>query len=139
MNDKVLQLLEFFSVLSRAAACSVSEEFAAQIRLTRPLTDPLLVAGRKAQVQAALDRLNSGDEEPHGDLPSIGMILPKLKVEGTSLELEEAYALGIFVERGEGLKGWLAKRGGDGEAKNTLGCIDNNTISLPELVAAIPD
>ncbi|GHV78848.1 endonuclease MutS2 [Spirochaetia bacterium] len=109
MNDKVIQLLEFPAVLSRAASCALSEEASAQIRETHPLTDPLLAAQSKARVQAALDRLNSGDEEPRGTLPSIGMILPKLTVEGASLELEEAYALGLFVERGEGLKGWLAK------------------------------
>jgi DNA mismatch repair protein MutS2 len=140
MTEKILHQLEFSTVLSRAAACSVSEEAALRIRETRPLTDPLLVAGLKAQVQFALDRINSGDEEPQGALPGIGVILPKLKVEGTSLELEEAYALGIFVDRGEGLKRWLAKG-------TTLTSIENHTISeqntaaipLPDLIAGIPD
>ncbi|GHV75477.1 endonuclease MutS2 [Spirochaetia bacterium] len=109
MTEKILHQLEFSAVLSRAADCSLSEEAAAQIRLSRPQTDPLTVAGRKAQVRAVLDRINSGDEEPRGTLPSIGMILPKLSVEGAGLELEEAYALGLFIERGEGMKGWLAK------------------------------
>ncbi|WP_010261170.1 endonuclease MutS2 [Treponema primitia] len=177
MNEKVLQLLEFSSVLSRVAACSLSEEAAALICETHPLTDPLEAAGLKAQVQAALDRLNSGDGEPRGSIPSIGVILPKLKVEGAAIELEEAYALGLFVERGEGLKRWLINGGGEGAAcsevshaedkkkpGNTLGSmkyntkqsqnntpdvnkssestlfsINNHTISLPDLIMAIPD
>ncbi|GHV29432.1 endonuclease MutS2 [Spirochaetia bacterium] len=109
INDKAIHLLEFSAVLSRAAACSVSEEAAARIRETGPLTDPPAVAGLKAQVQAALERINSGDDEPHGALPDIGGILPKLNVEGASIELDEAYALGIFIERGDRLKGWLAR------------------------------
>ncbi|MFP3041805.1 Smr/MutS family protein [Treponema primitia] len=169
MNEKVLQLLEFSSVLSRVAACSLSEEAAALISETHPLTDPLEAAGLKTQVQAALDRLNSGDAEPRGSIPSIGGILPKLKVEGAAIELEEAYALGLFVERGEGLKSWLTNGGGKGgEDKKKLGntlssmkyntkqgpnntsdtnksneftlpSINNHTISLSDLIAAIPD
>ncbi|GHT82160.1 endonuclease MutS2 [Spirochaetia bacterium] len=139
MNDKVIQLLEFPAVLSRAAACSVSEEAAALIREACPLSDPRLVAGRKAQVREALDRLNSGDEEPQGALPSIGIILPKLKVEGAGLELEEAYALGLFVERGKGLKNWLTK-GQASYIEETLISEENTAIrSLSGLAAGIPN
>jgi DNA mismatch repair protein MutS2 len=73
-------------------------------------------------VSRVLDRINSGDEEPAGQLPDIAAIIPKLDVEGASLEQDEAYALGVFTERGEALKAWLAK--GEG---------------LAALLAALPD
>ncbi|MDR2739457.1 MAG: hypothetical protein LBB68_06470 [Treponema sp.] len=116
MNEKVFQLLEFSAVLSRVASCSRSEEATALIRESRPLRVPKEVEGLKAHVQAVLGRINSGDEEPRSTIPSIGGILPKLKVAGASLEIDEAYALGLFVERGDDLKNWLEK--GEGDPRN---------------------
>jgi DNA mismatch repair protein MutS2 len=119
VNEKVFQLLEFSAVLSRVASCSRSEEAAVLIRESHPLTVPKEVEGLKAHVQAVLGRINSADEEPRSTIPSIGAILPKLKVAGAALEIEEAYALGLFVERGEGLKNWLGKgEGRSAESKN---------------------
>jgi DNA mismatch repair protein MutS2 len=123
MTEKTLQLLEFSAVLDRVAAASVSEEAAAMILRSLPLTDEREVALLKAQVREALDRINSGDEEPRGSLPSIGELLPNLDVEGTCLELEEAYALGLFVKQGEALKTWLVK---SRDEENALSCIKNN-------------
>jgi DNA mismatch repair protein MutS2 len=152
MNEKTYQLLEFSAILSRVASCSLSEEAAALIRESRPLRVSKEVAGLKAQVQVVLDRINSGDEEPHSTIPSIGAILPKLKVSGASLEIEEAYALGVFVERGEVLKNWLKKgEGSPPESQNnqeiTLENLKNSVISgqsmvttpLPDFIGTIPD
>ncbi|AEF86074.1 MutS2 family protein [Treponema primitia ZAS-2] len=124
MTEKTLELLEFSTVLSRVAALSLSEEAADLILQTRPVIDRDEVTHLKAQVQETLDRINSGDEEKRGSIPSIGTILPALEVEGTCLELEEAYALGLFVEQGEALKSWLIK----GSEEITLNSIKNNTI-----------
>ena len=127
MNEKIFGQLEFSRVLSRVASCALSEEAAAEIRDSRPLSDPSLVTGLKAQTQAVLERLNSGEAEPHETIPGIAGILPKLKVEGISLELEEAYALAVFVDRGEKLRGWLAKPGAGNDLENTLSSIILNT------------
>ncbi|MDR2078204.1 MAG: hypothetical protein LBP74_00600 [Treponema sp.] len=131
MNEKIFQLLEFSAILSRVASCSRSEEAAILICESRPLRVPKEVEGLKAHVQAVLSRINSGDEEPRSTIPSIGGILPKLKVVGASLEIEEAYALGLFVERGEGLKNWLEKGEGrplesESNRENTLNSIKYN-------------
>jgi DNA mismatch repair protein MutS2 len=84
-----------------------------------PFRDGNAVAGLKRLVSAVLDRLNSGDAEPSGGIPGIAPLLPVLGVEGTVLDAEELYALGIFVERGEALAHWLCG-GGGAENQNTL-------------------
>jgi DNA mismatch repair protein MutS2 len=118
VNEKIFQQLEFPLILSRVASYALSEEAADEIRKAQPLSDPLLTAGLKAQTRAALEK--SGETEPHETLPGIAAILPKLKVEGAGLELEEAYALGIFVERGEKLRAWLARGEAGYNLENTL-------------------
>jgi DNA mismatch repair protein MutS2 len=127
VNENILRQLEFSLILSRVASCALSEEAADEIRKTRPLSDPLLTAGLKAQTQAALEKLNSGETEPHETLPGIAAILSKLKADGAGLEPEEAYALGIFVERGEKLRAWLIKGKTGNDIENTSHSIIFNT------------
>jgi DNA mismatch repair protein MutS2 len=109
--EKTLRLLEYGEILKRVALCSVSEEAALALLAEKPGFDPPELAKLKALVSAVLDRINSGDEEPRGTLPPVAGILPKLEVEGLCLEIEEAYALGLFVERGEALKTWIFNEG----------------------------
>ncbi|GHU79299.1 hypothetical protein FACS189462_4890 [Spirochaetia bacterium] len=109
MNERTFRLLEYQEIISRTARCSMSEEAAAIILEEKPLTDPAAVAELKAQVSAVLDRINAVDGEKRESIPGIGFLLPKLNVEGTSLEQEEAYAIGLFVQRGANLVEWLSK------------------------------
>jgi DNA mismatch repair protein MutS2 len=111
LTEKTLRLLEYGEILKRVAECSVSEEAAAAILEEKPGYDPPEAGKLKVLVSAALDRINSGDQEPRGTLPSAAEILPKLELEGICLEVEEAYALGLFVDRGEALKKWLFNEG----------------------------
>jgi DNA mismatch repair protein MutS2 len=116
MNEKTLKLLEFDAIRARAAACALSGEAARRVDADLPLRDPRAVRELKQKVSFVLDRLNSGDEEPRGSLPDIAAILPKLEVEGAVLEQDEAYALGVFVERGEAFKKWLCPSAADSSA-----------------------
>jgi DNA mismatch repair protein MutS2 len=127
VDEKILGQLEFSLELSRVASCALSGEAAAEIRAWRPLPDPLLVAGLKARTREALERIDSGESEPQEMLPDIAGILPGLKVEAAGLEVEEAYALGLFVERGERVRNWLARTAGGDTSENTLGSIVFNT------------
>jgi DNA mismatch repair protein MutS2 len=116
--EKTLRLLEYGEIMKAVAQCSVSEEATAALLRERPCFDPLKVENLKSFVAAALDRINSGDEEPRGTLPPAAFILPKLEVAGICLETGEACALGLFVDRGEALKKWLFN---EGEGKNNEG------------------
>jgi DNA mismatch repair protein MutS2 len=105
VNEKTFRLLEYGEILKRTASCALSEEAAALILDEKPLTDPEAVTELKSRVAAVLGR--AGEGEKREGIPSVGFLLPKLSVQGMSLELEEAYALGLFVQRGTALKNWL--------------------------------
>jgi DNA mismatch repair protein MutS2 len=131
MNDKTLGLLEFDAIRTAAASCALSEEASRRIAESLPFTEISAVEELKSLVSFFLSRINSGDEEPRGSIPDISEVLPKLGVEGVSLEQDEAYALGIFVDRGEALKAWL----GAGFRSDT-----NDSITvLSEMLASCPD
>jgi DNA mismatch repair protein MutS2 len=116
-------LLEFDAIRTRVAACALSEEAARRIAVEVPRTDPLEVGELKGLVAAVLERMQEGEKRE--SLPDIGFLLPKLAVEGAVLELDEAYGLGLFVERAWTLRTWLAR----GLEEEPLGA----------LVAAVPD
>jgi DNA mismatch repair protein MutS2 len=111
LTGKTLRLLDYGEIMGAAAERARSEEAAAELRAEGPRFDPAGVGEIKALVSAVLDRINSGDEEPRGSLPAIGPLLPKLAVEGAGLGLEEVWALGLFIDRGEALAAWLGKGG----------------------------
>jgi DNA mismatch repair protein MutS2 len=109
MNEKTVKLLEFDTIRNRVAACALSEEAAKRILADVPKIDQEGTNALKGLVSAALDRINESDSERRDSIPDIAELVPKLGVEGTVLEIDEAYALGIFIERGEALKTWLGK------------------------------
>jgi DNA mismatch repair protein MutS2 len=134
VNEKVLGLLEFDRIRDRVAAAAGSEEAARRIRASQPFRDAGAVADLKGLAAQVLDRLQSGDEEP-GDLPDICLVLSKLTVEGAVLEREEAFALGLFVERGIVRQRWLAPPA----PPLALPSLVLPCSSLPALCAALPD
>jgi DNA mismatch repair protein MutS2 len=132
LAEKTLRLLEYGGIMEAVAQNALSEEAAAELRNERPRSGLRETAEIKARVSVLLDRLNSGDEEPRGTLPSAAPLLPKLGVEGASLDIEEAWALGIFIGRGEALKKWIA---GDKEAAPGAGPLGDMLSPLPDCSA----
>ncbi|MDR2783167.1 MAG: endonuclease MutS2, partial [Treponema sp.] len=108
MNEKAESILEFDAIRSRVARCSFSEEAKRRILVEKPLVDADDVRRLKHFVSETVERMKSGDEEKQESLPDIGFLFPKLAVEGASLEPDEAFAIGLFVERSWILKNWLA-------------------------------
>jgi DNA mismatch repair protein MutS2 len=108
MNEKTESILEFDAIRSRVACCSFSEEAKQRIIAGKPLVDADDIKRLKRFVRETVERMKSGDEEKQESLPDIGFLLPKLAVEGASLEPDEAFAIGLFAERGWILKNWLA-------------------------------
>ena len=124
LAEKTLHLLEYSFVMEKAAARALSDEAAAVIRNEKPLYDPEKAAELKNSVFSILERMASSDNMPISWLPSIGFLLPKIRVEGTVLEIDEAYAIGLFIERAEELIKWL-KEEKNGEHANEPGIIDS--------------
>jgi DNA mismatch repair protein MutS2 len=108
VNGRTLKLLEYGEIQARLARCALSEEAAERIREEPPLNDAGAVEKLKASVSAILRLMREGDEKRES-LPSVGPLLPRLAVEGAGLEIDEACALGIFVERGTALRAWLLR------------------------------
>ena len=108
LSQKTLKLLEFDAILERLAWHSMCEEAAAIIREEKPSGNPEAVTKIKNAVQAIISRIHEGGGDPRRYLPSIGFLLPKFEVEGTFLELDEACAIGLFVERVEELRKLLS-------------------------------
>ena len=109
MNEKTLKLLEFDNVRLSVAACALSEEAGTVIlndkpRLTAEETDKL-----KSLTAAVAERMLYSAGENRESLPDIGQLFSKLDVEGAVLEIDEAYAIGIFINRAEAFKQWLQK------------------------------
>jgi DNA mismatch repair protein MutS2 len=109
MNEKTLTLLEFDTIRQRTADRALSEEAAELIRNDLPLCNENEVRELKILVAELCACINSGLDEPRGWIPSIGFLFSKLDVAGTSLEIDEAFAIGLFVLQSEALTSWLAK------------------------------
>ncbi|MDR2516378.1 MAG: Smr/MutS family protein [Spirochaetaceae bacterium] len=132
MNGKTLSLLEFQAIQNAVADAACSAEAASLLRASWPETDAGAARELKALVACMLDRLNAAGEEPAGNLPEIGPFLSTLGVEGAALEREEAFALGVFVERGERFAAWAG--GGAGAIVD-----GNDTGVMESILSALPD
>ena len=109
MNDKTLKLLEFDKIRAAAAALAMSEEAGRIILEEEILRDREEVKKLKNLAAAIQDRIIFSEGENPESLPDISSILKKLEVEGTVLETDEVYALGIFIIRAEAFRQWLLK------------------------------
>ena len=114
--EKTLGLLEYGKIMSQAALRAMSAEAAELLMAERPLFDPARVPEMKNAVSALLSLIKSGSAEPRSSLPSIGFLFPKLELEGAALEIDEAYAIGLFVERGEEIRKWISRNDEPGPA-----------------------
>ena len=117
-------MLELYEIQKRVASCALSEEASSLLLQELPACNEADVKMTKERVQAILKRINSTDEEKRDQIPSIKDILPKLEVEGMVFDLDEAYALAIFVERASELLKWLSK---------------DSPAVLEELIQSVPD
>ena len=137
--QKTQMLLEFDVILKQLALCSQSEEAAEIIQNEQPSYDFNTVKQTKDTVKKILARMDSGEKIPCQSLPAIGFLLPRLALEGTILETDEACALGLFVERGGALLQWLPEAAPDcsGLADAIFRIVDRegNIHNLPELRA----
>ncbi|MDR1374189.1 MAG: endonuclease MutS2, partial [Treponema sp.] len=139
--EKTLGLLEFDRIRSRAAECARSGEAAALLLKEPPLMDPVQVEVLKALTGELAARIGSGDEESQGSFPDAAPILAKLAVKGTSLALEEAYALGIFIESAEEFRRWIlnisaAETAAGNRADGVLSPLEREAAALPDCGAA---
>ena len=109
MNEKTLRLLEFGKIRDDVAALAMSEEAGRIIFEGEPFRSKEETEKLKNLVAAVQDRIRFSEGENPETLPDIAPVLTKLEVEGTVLETDEAYALGVFIIRSEAFRKWLIK------------------------------
>jgi DNA mismatch repair protein MutS2 len=109
LAEKTRALLEYPQIMESVASHALSEEAASIVRESAPFYEPENAEKTKRLVQALFARIKSADDEPRSWLPSVGFLLPKIATQGAVLELDEALALGLFIERGEEIRKWAIK------------------------------
>ena len=120
MNDKAIKLLEFDAIRSKVADLALSEESGRIIGGEEPLSDKEEVQKLKSLVLAVMKRMSCAGGESRESLPELKEILSKLEVNGAALEMDEAYAIGIFINRAETFRQWLLKPFRQAEDGETL-------------------
>jgi len=119
LAEKTQILLEYPKIMENAAGFAVSEEAAAIIKDSKPFYDADKAAEIKEIVFAIHSLIKSRNDEPCSWLPSIGFLLPKTETPGAVLALDEALAIGLFIERAAELTNWLIKDRGDREQETS--------------------
>jgi DNA mismatch repair protein MutS2 len=109
MNDKAIKLLEFDAIRSRVAELALSEESGKIVLGEEPLSNKEEVQKLKSLVGAVMKRMFCAGGESRESLPELKEIISKLAVDGAALEMDEAYAIGIFINRAETFRQWLLK------------------------------
>jgi DNA mismatch repair protein MutS2 len=109
LAEKTRALLEYPQIMESVASHALSEEAASLVRESTPFYGPENAEKTKRLVQTLFARIKSIDDEPRSWLPSVGFLLPKIGTQGAVLELDEARAVALFIERGEELKKWAMK------------------------------
>jgi DNA mismatch repair protein MutS2 len=95
--------------MENVASHAVSEEASVILKESKPCYDAIKAQETKDIVFAIYTLIKSCNDEPRPWLPSIGFLLPKIETEGTVLDLDEALATGLFIERAAELRNWIIK------------------------------
>jgi DNA mismatch repair protein MutS2 len=99
MNDeRTLRLLEFARIRENVAGYCLSEEGRSALSTALPLLDAKEVVSLKAKVSALLGLFQEGREPPSLSFPDIVRAAKAAAKDGSSLELEELFALGLWAE-----------------------------------------
>jgi DNA mismatch repair protein MutS2 len=117
LSEKTMALLEYPQIMERVAGYAVSEEAAVLIKVSQPSYDTDALEA-KSMVSSLCSSLKSSDA-PRAWLPSIGFLLPKIETPGAILDLDEALAVGLFVERSNVLRDWVIKDSGSYEQETS--------------------
>jgi len=138
LTEKTLSLLEYPKITESVSSHALSAEAAQILKDSKPFFDSYALE-IKAKTAAICSLIKTDDDEPRSWIPSIGFLLPKIGTDGAVLDLDEALALGLFVERSEELKKWLLKerpaKEQETEGRQTLlRMLDG--VSMPDCSAA---
>ncbi|HRY55909.1 MAG TPA: endonuclease MutS2, partial [Spirochaetia bacterium] len=97
-NEHALALLEFGRIRDEVAGYCLSDEGREALLAQEPHDDAAAVRGLKASVAAFLALFHEGQSLPELAFPPIAEAARRAAKEGSALEVEELYALGLWAE-----------------------------------------
>jgi DNA mismatch repair protein MutS2 len=107
MHDHALHLLDFDRIRADVAGYCLSEEGARAVEATLPETDPAAVAESKQRSSDIRELFRDGRGLPRGTFVAIDEPSRVILKPGTSLAIEELWALGMWADAFGGLAAWL--------------------------------
>jgi DNA mismatch repair protein MutS2 len=110
MNQRTLDILDYPRIREELAGYCMSEEGKAFALTMEPLSDAAEIRRLKALSSAWTQSLRSETPPPFRAWPPIAPSLSRLPVEGSSLVIEELYALGTFADIACDLRAWALSR-----------------------------
>jgi DNA mismatch repair protein MutS2 len=97
-DERTLRLLEFARIRENVAGYCLSEEGREALLAELPLLEPTEVAALKGRVGALIGLFQESREAPELSFPEIGAPAKAISKSGSSLELAELYALGLWAQ-----------------------------------------
>ena len=116
MNEHALRLLDFFRIREQVAEYCLSEEGAAAVRSSEPLTEVAEVEDSKSRSAAIAMLFQEGRGVPAGTFVPVQDSIRVVAKPGSSLAIEELWALGMWSDAFIKLTGWLKAARHDGLA-----------------------
>lgn len=110
MNQRTLDILDYPRIREELAGFCMSEEGKAFALSLEPLADAAEIRRLKSLSSAWTQSLRSETPPPFRAWPPVGPFLSRLPVEGSSLVIEELYALGTFADISHDLREWALAR-----------------------------
>ncbi len=134
-NERSLELLDFPRILKDVAGYCRSDEGRECLGRSLPRTEESAVQEAKERTRAVCGLFVEGQPLPQGVFPAIGGFLGVLSKEGTCLEEEDLYALGLWAEAYGELRDFLAHARNESLAKEAREAADVSEI--PRIVFRI--
>ncbi len=107
MNEHALNLLEFPRIRENVAGYALSDEGAVAIREALPASDPDAVRELKARSEAVRRLFRDQKAPPQASFAPIHTAIRPISKEGSCLDIEELWALGMWADAYGALRRWL--------------------------------
>ena len=110
MKQRTLEVLEYPRIREEIAGLCMSAEGKSALLAREPLVDPSEIALLKRLASSWLQSLSAEAPPALVGWPTVGAFLPRLRVEGSSLSVEELHAVGLFCDAVGKFRAWADAR-----------------------------
>lgn len=140
MNQRTFEILEYPRIREEIAGYCMSNEGKISFLEQQPFIDENGIDSLKAYGIQWMNQLFRETPPPFAGWPDVAHFLPRIRVEGTSLNVEELYALGRFCESVQKFRTWAEQRIQEDArgSSSSVHALSPSGDSLLQRVVAIP-